>query len=129
MNSKKNYVPNLLENKILLTISYLNELEFYPNSEGVYDILKGVINEVTKEFINCPTFQTIISRPKKRISVRIAMLARYGYLEKVFSYEHNDLYLKVSNFGQSYLAAYLKKSRGNFAKKIKKTTNSIVKIK
>jgi hypothetical protein len=125
---KKQYVPNLLECKILLTVSHLNKMQYYPNSEGVYLILKGVVDETTKGFIDCPTFQTLISIPKKKISLRIAMLVRHGYLEKTFSYEHGDLFLKVSDFGYKFIIDRSKKNKQQFAKKVKKPTKNIVKI-
>ena len=45
---RKHYSINITDYKVLLTIKYLNELNYLPSSLGVYKILSGVKDEETE---------------------------------------------------------------------------------
>ena len=128
MRQRKEYYPNLLEIKILLTVNYLNSLNLYPNQEGVFKILKGVVDNETKPLVNCPTFSVIVSIPKKKISLRINMLTRYEFLANKYSVNDNMMVLEVSKKGQTFLSEYSKKHKLDFTKKQKKESKTIIKL-
>ena len=114
--------------KILETVASLNENDFYPLPDGVYKILKGVVDKETVPFMDYPTFSTLISCKSKRISMSIMLLVRYKYLEKVYSKEHNELFLKLSDFGKAFLMNYHKKHKCHYKKKEKQIKTTIVHI-
>ena len=128
MRQKQVYHPNLLENKILITIEYLNSLGFYPNSFGVYKILKGEVDEEIKPFINCPTFRVIISIPKKKISLRINMLLRHDFLNNKYSINDDMMVLEISTKGKQFLKEYYKNRKIDFTKKKQNSQKTIIKL-
>jgi hypothetical protein len=128
MRQKQVYLTNLLENKILITVEHLNSLGFFPNSLGVYKILKGEVDEETKPFINCPTFRVIISIPKKKISLRINMLIRHDFLKNKYSINDDMMVLEISEKGKRFLTEYYKNHKIDFTKKRQKSQKTIIKL-
>ena len=114
--------------KILETVSSLNDNGFYPLPDGVYKILKGVVDKETVPFMDYPTFSTLISCKSKRISMSIMLLVRYKYFEKIYSEKHDELFLKISDFGKSFLLQHHKKHKGRYKKKEKQIKTTIVHI-
>lgn len=104
---KEKFTPNITDVKILLTIQYLNKKGYYPLPLGVAKILGGLLDDETKQFIDCPTYQTLISYKSKKVSRLIVILIRYKYLEKIYDPISNDLYLKLSQRGELFLDDYL----------------------
>ena len=114
--------------KILDTISLLNDNQFFPLPDGVYKILKGVIDKETIAFMDYPTFSTLVSCKSKRISMAIMLLVRHKYLEKIYVEKEDELFLKISNFGKSFLLDYHKKHKLKYKKKEKQITRTIIHI-
>ena len=110
--------------KILETIEYLNDRGYYPIQEGVYKIVTGVSDDEMKSFLNVPTFGTLISFGSKKVSRFILMLTRYGYLDKVYHPQSNELLIRITEFGRGELLSYRKKHKQAFKQKTvaKKTT-------
>ena len=103
--------------KILETVEYLNEKNFYPLSHGVRKILMGEEDEETIAFKDAPTYGTLISYPSKKISRYIMMLQRYHYLGKKYDPKTDKLYLMISELGKVTLLKYLKKHKLTYKKK------------
>ncbi|MBE6134212.1 MAG: hypothetical protein E7178_06070 [Erysipelotrichaceae bacterium] len=114
--------------KILLTISYLNKLSYYPLSEGVYRILIGDVSDDIIPFKDCPTYGTLISFNSKKVSRYIMMLHRYGYISKKYDPQTNELYLEVTQKGEVASNKYFAKFKGSLLKKTPKGKPVIVKI-
>ena len=127
-NMKEKYIPNVTDIKILVTVEFLNDLGYYPLPQGVLKILSGVIDFETKDFLECPTFQTIISYNSKKISRSILLLVRYCYLEKKYDEKTNELYLKMGERGKGFLLSYRKHHKLNYKKHQKTEKRTIVKI-
>lgn len=119
---------SITHQKILDTVRLLNEANFYPNSEGVYKILAGVIDEETINYKDSDTFSTLISFNIKKVSRYILLLVRYGYLEKIYDKITNDLYLKISFKGLETSQNFHKKYKKPYPKSLKKLKRTIVKI-
>ena len=118
------HIPSLSDIKILVTIQYLNERGYYPLHTGILKILNGVVDFETKDFIDCPTFQSLISFNAKKISRSLLLLHRYNYVKKVYDPETDKLYYALDEKGKALLLK--KKYHYKRSKKQEKTT--IVKI-
>ena len=114
--------------KILLTISYLNKLSYYPLSEGIYRILVGDASSDIIPFKDCPTYGTLISFNSKKVSRYIMMLIRYGYISKKYDPQTNELYLMLTLKGENVSKKYFDKYKGNLEQKKQKGKPVIVKI-
>lgn len=127
-NRSKIFIPSTSDIKILRTVSYLNDLNLYPLSQGVYKILSGSSEEEFKEYSVCPTFGTLLSYGSKHVSRLIMMLLRNDYLEKKYDVKTNELYLKITGKGIKFLNDYDKKHKYLFKKKENNCKTLIVKI-
>jgi len=114
--------------KILLTVSLLNDLGYYPLPSGIRKILIGKVDDETKEFVEFPTFNTLISFPSKKISRYVMMLHRYHYVDKIYDSKTDELYIKITDLGLSSLLKYQKKHKRSFTKKKVTSNPTIVKI-
>ena len=114
--------------KILLTVSYLNKLGYYPLPEGVFHILTGYINDETNQFIDCPTYKSLISFNSKKVSRYIMMLIRYGYLRRKYDPVTDDMYLQNTPLADSVLIKDKKRYSGSLKMKDQKEKITIVKI-
>lgn len=123
-----NYCPNALENKIIITIHDLNKDNFYPNQEGVYKILKGIVNEETIKFKNYPTFSVLISANQKKISLRISLLIRHGFIKNKYYKEMDMMLLELTDKGHRYIFE-LSRKKINFKKKTSQFHPNIFEIK
>lgn len=128
MNKKVKFEPNITDIKILVTVSYLNDLGLYPLHDGVLKILKGQIDNETISLQDCPTFQTLLSYSSKQIARRVMMLLRYDYLNKKYDPNTNELYLSITIKGKTYLINRYKNKEMKFSKKEIKNKMTIVKI-
>ena len=125
----KEFIPSTSDIKIMKTVSLLNKDNLYPLAMGVYKILSGSNEEEYKIYSYLETYSTLISPNSRHIANQIVMLLRKGYLENIYSKEHNELYLKISTKGELYLDEYTKKHRYTFKKKQIETKPLIVRIK
>lgn len=114
--------------KILDTIRLLNVKQFFPNQEGVYKILSGIKDEETEQFLDLTTFGTLISYSSKKICRFILPLFRYGYIEKKFDRNTNDLYLAITFKGKEASELFHKKYKKPYPKANKILKKTIVKI-
>lgn len=127
-NVPKEFKPSTSDIKILKTVYLLNKDHLYPQSLGVYKILIGSKEEDFKIYQDLETYSTLVSPNSRHISKLIMMLIRNGYLTNIYSKEHNDLYLKISDKGLSYLLEYQKKHKYPFKKKEIETKPLIIKM-
>ena len=125
---QKELVLTTSHHKILLTVSYLNGLNYYPLSEGVFRILSGDIADDIIVFKDCPTYGTLISFNSKKVARYIMMLCRYGYLGKKYDEKTNELYLEITPKGEMVSAKYFRRYQGSLKKKTHKGKPVIVKI-
>lgn len=125
---KKEFVPNITDLKILITVDYLNKLGYYPLPLGVLKILSGIEDEETLPFIQCPTFGVLTSFNSKKISRLVMMLTRYDYLGKTYDEKTNELYLEILQKGEAYITYHLKNRKLDLTKKTTKKKVSIVQI-
>ncbi|MCR5505700.1 MAG: hypothetical protein K6F07_01740 [Bacilli bacterium] len=114
--------------KMLDTVLYFNKKELYPLAEGVYKIVAGIVDEETVEYMNCPTFATLVSFSSKKVCRYLLMLQRYGFLRKVFDRETNELYLSITPQGKDAVEMYHRKHRLQYVKKKREVKKTIVKI-
>lgn len=114
--------------KVLHTIYYLNDLNFYPNKNGVYKIIHGDIDEETLAFRSCPTFSTVISISSKKISLLITLLIRYDYVKNVYDAKTEEFYLELTAKGKIETSKYILKKKAEYKKKSKVIKPTIVKI-
>ena len=119
---------NITHQKILDTVSYLNQRHEYPSHLGVYKIVGGIIDEETNNYMDVPTFGTLISFGSKKVSRFILPLLRYGYLAKIYDKNSDDLYLVITNKGIDALALFHKRYKKPYPKKSKTIKKTIVKI-
>lgn len=127
-SNKEKFIPTLIDIKIMLTIRSLNSLGYYPIGEGVYKILHGILDEDTIELTSIPTFKTVISLPRKKISNRIFMLVRYQYIKKIYHQKSDELYLSLTEKGVIYLDDFLNKHKLQLVKKETNKKPTIIKI-
>ena len=114
--------------KILDTVKDLNDNGFFPLPDGVYKMLKGIIDKETISFIDYPTFSTLISCKSKRISMSIMLLVRYKYLSKIFDPKTEELYLQITDLGKATLLDFHKHHKVKYIKKSKDVKTTIVRI-
>lgn len=102
------FKPTVSDLKILKTIYDLNQMDYFPNSFGVYKILKGIKDEETNNFVFLPTFSNLVSCVSKKITFKISMLIRYKYLTYKYDSETDNMFLTLTVFGENYLNEYFK---------------------
>lgn len=124
----KQFALNQTYCKVLLTISELNKLSFYPLNEGVYKILAGINDEEVEPFANLVTFGTLTSYTSKKICHLTLMLFRHGYLGKIYDSKTKKLYLRVTEDGEKALEGFFLKRKKSFNKRKLKNAPTIVKI-
>ena len=124
----KEFALNQTYAKVLLTISDLNKLSYYPLNEGIYKILAGVIDDETGPFTSIVTFGTLTSYSSKKICHLSLMLFKRGYIERIFDSVTKKLYFRVSKKGEEALNSFFKRHRCSFAKRKPKTAITIAKI-
>ena len=124
----KQFALNQTYCKVLLTISELNKLSFYPLNEGVYKILAGINDEEVEPFANLVTFGTLTSYTSKKICHLTLMLFKQGLIGKIFDPNSKTLYLRITKKGEELLNSYFKRHKKTFAKRKSKVPPTIVKI-
>lgn len=124
----KQFALNQTYCKVLLTISELNKLSFYPLNEGVYKILAGINDEEVEPFADLVTFGTLTSYTSKKICHLTLMLFRHGYLGKIYDSKTKKLYLRVTEDGEKALKGFFLKRKKSFSKRKLKNAPTIVKI-
>ena len=124
----KQFALNQTYCKVLLTISELNKLSFYPLNEGVYKILAGINDEEVEPFADLVTFGTLTSYTSKKICHLTLMLFRHGYLGKIYDSKTKKLYLRVTEDGEKALEGFFLKRKKSFNKRKLKNAPTIVKI-
>ena len=124
----KQFVLNQTYCKVLLTISELNKLSYYPLNEGVYKILAGINDEEVMPFANLVTFGTLTSYSSKKICHLTLMLFRHGFIGKIYDAKTKKLYLRVTPEGEKALEEFFLKHKRDFSKRKPKKAVTIVKI-
>ena len=124
----KQFVLNQTYCKVLLTISELNKLSYYPLNEGIYKILVGINDEEVAPFNNLTTFGTLTSYSSKKICHLTLMLFRHGYIGKIFDPKTKKLYFRVTEEGEKALEQFFLKHKRNFGRRKQKAAVTIVKI-
>ena len=114
--------------KVLLTISRLNKMDYYPLNEGIYKILAGILDDETQPFSCLESFGTLSSFSSKKICHLTLMLFRKGLIGKVFDSHTKKLYFRTTEKGEEALDNYFKKHKKGFAKRKQKETITIVRI-
>ena len=114
--------------KVLVTISELNKMSYYPLNEGIYKILVGIIDDEVMPFSNIISFGTLTSYSSKKICHLTSMLFKHGFIGKIYDPKTKKLYFRISEKGEEALNAYFKKHRSSFAKRKLKNSPTIIKI-
>lgn len=125
---KEQAILKKFDYKIMHAISYLNEMHIFPNSLGVYKILKGINDFETFNYIDCLSFSSCVSIGSKKVSSRITYLIRINVIQYVYNKSDNELYLKLSNNGMMLLEQYFKKHKNPFKKTIKEEKSNFAKL-
>lgn len=125
---KKELLLKRQDYKVLFAIKYLNGQSIYPNSFGVYKILKGIEDKETMNYLDCLVFSSSVSISSKRIANRITFLKRLNYLQYKYNHKDDNLYIQITSKGILMLEEYLKRHSIPFKKTIKKETVNFVKI-
>ena len=124
---QKNYFINVTDYKVLLTVSYLNSLDYLPSSQGILKILNGVNDEETEMFSLCPTFQVLVSYNPKKLTRDINRLVTHGYIKKFKDINNNDYYFEVTEKGNNTLKYYKSVHKVNLKKHEINKTKSFIK--
>ena len=120
---------NITYFKMLDTIDYLNQMDCFPLPEGVYKIVGGIVDEETINYMDCPTFGTLVSFGSKKVCRYLLMLQRHGYIQKIFHRASNNLYLSITDKGKAALLTYHKKHKAPYIKKKREVKKTIVSVK
>ena len=124
----KQFVINQTYCKVLLTISELNKLSYYPLNEGIYKILAGINDDEVLQFSSLITFGTLTSYSSKKICHLTLMLYRHGLIEKIFDAKTKKLYLRTNSKGEEALKTFFSRHKQSFARRKQKNNPTIVKI-
>ena len=114
--------------KILDTISNLNKRNLYPVAEGVCKIIAGIVDSETKDYLNEPTFGTLLSFNSKKTNRFLLALQRHGYVKKIYAPTKDCLVYTTTQLGEDVLEKYHKKHKKPYIKKEKKISQTIIKI-
>ncbi|MDY4849058.1 MAG: hypothetical protein SO176_02195 [Bacilli bacterium] len=125
---EKNLKINKSHIIILYTIKLLNNLGYYPNENGVYKIVNGILDNETEPFKQIETFSTLVSFSSKKICRYVLALSRYGYINKIYSKPINELLLSLSEKGEDELFNVLNHKKIHFIKHEKKVKRTIFKF-
>lgn len=123
------YYPATSDIKILKTVQILNEMDLYPLALGVYKIISGSKDPEYERYQSLETYSTLISLNSRHVSRLVMMLLRNGYLENIYDENTNELYLKITQKGVSFLSDYHKKHKYSFKRKSSESKPLIVEIK
>ena len=124
----KSKAINITDYKILFTINYLNELNYYPSSLGVLKIVNGVKDEETEMFELCPTFQVLISYTQKKMTRDINKLVNQALIKRIYNEKEDDYFYQLTNLGEETLLYYKSHHRISFKKHEIIKRHSIIKI-
>ena len=125
---RKRYIINVTDYKVLLTIKYLNDLNYQPSSLGVFKILSGVVDEETEMFQLCETFQVIVSFTNKKITRIINNLVSNGYIKRTYSEEDDDYYYQLTDLGSASIENYKKHHKIHLKKHEINKKKSFIKV-
>lgn len=125
MQNNNSYPVNITHIKIMMTISLLNKEQLYPNVRGVEEILNG--NNDKYDYLD--TYMTLVSIKGRKLCSMITNLIRHKYLTYIYDDNSDDMYLKITDFGQSFLDNYLSKHQIKLNKKVRVSRPNIVYIK
>ena len=114
--------------KVLLTISELNKLSYYPLNEGIYKILAGINDDEIVQFSELITYGTLTSYSSKKICHLTLMLYRHGLIEKIFDAKTKKLYLRTNEKGEEVLRKFFLRHKKTFTRRKLKNSPTIVKI-
>lgn len=114
--------------KIMETISSLNKKGLYPLSDGIYKIIAGIVDSETNQYIDEPTFGTLISFNSKKTCRYLLALQRHGYIKKIYAPKKDKLVYVTTELGEDTLAKYHKKHKKPYVKKVKKVSETIIKL-
>ena len=126
---KEEFTPSTSDIKILKTVQLLNEMDLYPLPLGVYKIVVGSTEPAFDKYHDLETYSTLISLNSKHVSRLIMMLLRNNYLENIYDENTNELYLKITIKGETFLREYRKKHKYSFKRKEASEKPLIVEIK
>ena len=125
IQNNNSYPVNITHIKIMMTISLLNKEQLYPNVRGVEEILNG--NNDKYDYLD--TYMTLVSVKGRKLCSMITNLIRHKYLTYIYDDNSGDMYLKITDFGQSFLDNYLSKHQIKLNKKVHVSRPNIVYIK
>ena len=93
----KSFELNIAYCKVLETVHFLNNLNYFPNAHGIGKILNGVIDAETEELKNCPTFGSFISVGGRKCCAMVTQLVRHELLKYFYEEKVDDLFLRISS--------------------------------
>lgn len=114
--------------KIIDTISHLNKKGLYPISDGIYKIIAGVVDSETTQYMDEPTFGTLISFNSKKTCRYLLALQRHGYIKKIYCPKKDRLVYITTQSGEDALAKFHKRYKKPYIKKVKVVPETIYKM-
>ena len=119
----KAFSLNALDFRIFITLYELEKDNLYAKSNGITKILKG-----ENDFTHISTFKTLKNISSKKLSLRMKILLRKGYLALKFFNDNEELYYCLKELGRKETITYLSKHKKPFKKFEEKEDDLIVKI-
>lgn len=113
--------------KILYTINALDILGYYSNHDGIYKILKGILDSETKQFSSIITFGSRISISKKRLSLLLNKMVNNNFINKKKPFNIDINYYLVNENTNTIIKKFLNTHKVNLKSKINSILHSFIK--
>lgn len=126
--SKNEFRLTVSHFKILETIKELNDSHRYPTAKGVNNILMGKLDSETRQYIDMPTFGTLISFPGRKLCSYILNMVRRSYLTYIYDKKTDRMYLAITEKGEEELYSFQKRHKSAYKRKTPHHRNEIVSI-
>lgn len=85
---------NILHFRIIATVHFLKENNYYSNAKGIYNILKG---NGENEHKNIKTYSSMLSVNSRRVHSHIKSLIKEKYLFYFYDSDNDQLYIDINN--------------------------------
>lgn len=113
--------------KILETVYLLNDKKAYPNAKGLNNILKGQVDLYTKDYVDLPTFATLISFCGRKMCACVLNLIKRNYLVYIYDDSCDDMFLQITIKGKEALFRFKDYYNKPYSKKTRIEKPTIIK--